>query len=170
MEMDEPIRLESYSAVWPAMFEAERRLLADVLAPWLVAPIEHVGSTAVPGLAAKPVIDIMAPVESLDVSRPALIALKSLQYCHAPYRAELMHSLCKPGPAVRTHHLHLVPFGSQLWRDQISFRDQLRIDVDIATEYLRLKRRLAAAYANDRERYTLEKTPFIEEVLRDAGK
>ena len=166
LQADAPIRLEPYSAEWPAMFEVERRLLAGVLAPWLVGPIEHVGSTAVPGLAAKPVIDIMAPVESLDVSRPALIALEPLQYCYAPYREEVMHWLCKPGPAARTHHLHLVPFGSELWRDRISFRDLLRINPDIAAEYLRLKRRLAAEYPNDRERYTREKTPFIEKVLR----
>jgi len=169
MGMEAPIHLEPYSAEWPAMFEMERRLLAPVLAPWLDGPIEHVGSTAVPGLAAKPVIDIMAAVESLDVSRPALIALKRLQYCHAPYRADVMHWLCKPGPALRTHHLHLVPFNSQLWRDRISFRDRLRVDGDIAAEYLKLKRRLAADYPNDREAYTREKTPFIENVLRGDG-
>jgi GrpB-like predicted nucleotidyltransferase (UPF0157 family) len=169
MEMEAPIHLEPYSAEWPAMFEAERHLLADVLAPWLVGPIEHVGSTAVPGLAAKPVIDIMAAVESLDVSRPALIALTPLQYCYAPYRADVMHWLCKPGPALRTHHLHLVPFKSQLWRDRISFRDRLRANRDIAAEYLQLKRRLAADYPNDREAYTREKTPFIENILRGAG-
>jgi GrpB-like predicted nucleotidyltransferase (UPF0157 family) len=169
MEMEAPIHLEPYSPGWPAMFEMERRLLAPVLAPWLAGPIEHVGSTAVPGLAAKPVIDIMAAVESLDVSRPALVALERLQYCHAPYRADVMHWLCKPGPALRTHHLHLVPFESQLWRDRIAFRDRLRADRDIAAEYLQLKRRLAAAYPNDREAYTREKTPFIENILRAPG-
>ena len=168
IEADAPVILAPYNPGWPAMFEAERRLLAEVLAPWLAGPIEHVGSTAVEGLAAKPVIDIMAGVESLDGSRPALMALEPLHYCYAPYREDVMHWLCKPGPALRTHHLHLVPFNSRLWRDRIAFRDRLREYRHIAAEYAELKRRLAAAYANDRERYTDAKSGFIENVLKGS--
>jgi len=164
-----PIYLEAYTTDWPRRFEAERSLLVDVLAPWLVGPIEHVGSTAVPGLAAKPIIDIMAAVESLEASRPALMALEPLHYCHAPYRADVMHWLCKPSPAFRTHHLHLVPFGSPLWLDRLAFRDRLRTNPHIAAEYLELKRRLARTFVNDREAYTNEKGPFIERVLRGTG-
>jgi len=164
-----PIYLEAYTTDWPRRFEAERSLLVDVLAPWLVGPIEHVGSTAVPGLAAKPIIDIMAAVESLEASGPALMALEPLQYCYAPYRADVMHWLCKPSPALRTHHLHLVPFGSPLWLDRLSFRDRLRANPHIAAEYLELKRRLARTFVNDREAYTNEKGPFIESVLRSSG-
>ena len=82
--------------------------MRDVLQPWLAGPIEHIGSTAVPGLAAKPVVDIMAGVESLDASRPAIAALERAGYCYAPYRADTEHWFCKPSPQFRTHHLHLM--------------------------------------------------------------
>ena len=85
------------------MFEAERARLQELLAPWLAdAPIEHVGSTAVPGLAAKPIIDIMAPVRGLAESRDAIEALKALDYMYAPYRSRVMHWFCKPSPRKRT--------------------------------------------------------------------
>lgn len=160
------IVIEPYSEEWPVKFRAERQMLAPVLAPWLTGPIEHVGSTAVPGLAAKPVIDIMAGVLSLAASMPAIAALSSLGYVYAPYRTDSMHWLCKPGPDVRTHHVHLVPFGSRLWIDRIVFRDRLIASRDLADRYAALKRRLAEEHADDREAYTDAKSPFIEAVLR----
>lgn len=102
-----------------------------VLAPWLVGPIEHVGSTAVPGLQAKPVIDIMAAIGDLAASRPAIEALKPHRYGYFDYKADEMHWFCKPSDAERTHHLHLVPFGSSLWRARLAFRDRLRTDAAI---------------------------------------
>src|SRR5213594_3261033 len=99
MQMEEaPVEIVPYDASWPRLFEEERNNLREVIAPWLVGPIEHIGSTAIPGLAAKPVIDIMAVVESLDASRPALDALTALDYCYAPYRADSEHWFCKPSP------------------------------------------------------------------------
>ena len=163
---DAPILLEPYNPEWPSMFAAERARLAAVLSSWLAGPIEHVGSTAVPGLAAKPVIDIMAAVESLEASRPALMALEPLQYCYAPYRVGEIHWFCKPGPALRTHHLHLVPIGSERWRATLEFRDRLRESPRLAEEYLRLKRHLALAHPDDREAYTDGKSLFIQRVLR----
>lgn len=80
----------------------------------LAGPIGHIGSTAIPGLAAKPVIDVKAPVTTLEHSRPALAVLPSLGYVDYPDRPDVMHRLCKPSPQVRTHHLHLVPNGSRL--------------------------------------------------------
>jgi GrpB-like predicted nucleotidyltransferase (UPF0157 family) len=163
--MDAAIHIEPYNAAWPVAFVEERDKLREILGPWLAGPIEHVGSTAVPGLAAKPIIDIMAGVQDLQTSREALPQLARLNYCYAPYRQDVMHWLCKPDPATRTHHLHLVPFGSDLWNDRIIFRDRLRSDAGLAEEYGLLKRRLAAIHENDREAYTQAKTPFVEEVL-----
>lgn len=157
-----------YDPSWPARFADERAALERVLAPWLAGPIEHVGSTAVPGLAAKPVIDIMAGVATLDASRPALPALVPLHYVYFPYRAEVMHWLCKPSDAVRTHHLHLIPCGSALWNDRLAFRDYLRRHPPIAAEYATLKRALAARYEFDREAYTDAKEPFVRRVLQLA--
>jgi GrpB-like predicted nucleotidyltransferase (UPF0157 family) len=166
--MDAPVEIEAYDPAWPTTFITERDLLAKVLEPWLVGRIEHVGSTAVPGLAAKPVIDIMAPVRDLESSRPALAALQAVGYCYAPYNTDVEHWLCKPRPEHRTHHLHLVPLGSRLWVEKLAFRDLLRSDASVALAYAALKYRLAQAYRNDRERYTEEKGPFIEEALRGA--
>ena len=165
--VDAAVELVDYDVDWPRRFVAERSFLAEVLAPWSAGPIEHVGSTAIPGMAAKPVIDMMAAVESLDASRPALAALERVGYCYAPYRSDVMHWLCKPNPAVRTRHLHLVPFGSVLWHDRILFRDRLGADAALAAEYLALKRELAVRHAMDREAYTDGKGPFIERVLKE---
>src|ERR1041384_6947813 len=102
----EALHVAPYDPAWPARFEEERALVAGAIAPWLVGAIEHVGSTAIPGLAAKPVIDLMAGVASLPASRPALPALEGIGYLYAPHRAAVMHWLCKPSPVLRTHHLH----------------------------------------------------------------
>lgn len=160
-----PIHVVPYDPSWPALFAVERAALARVLAPWLRGPIEHIGSTAVPGLVAKPVIDIMAAVESLEASRPALAAVVALGYVHIPYRPEIMHWLCKPSDDVRTHHLHLVPHGSALWHERLTFRDRLRADADLAAEYAALKLALAARHEHDREAYTDAKEPFVRRVL-----
>ena len=135
---------------------------------WLAGSIEHIGSTAVPGLAAKPVVDIMAGVESLEASRPALARLEDCGYCYFPYRAEVMHWFCKPSPAFRTHHLHLVPFQSRLWIERVAFRDYLRAHLDVAAEYADLKWRLAEVHRFDREAYTDAKGPFVERILKEA--
>ena len=163
--MDAPIELVAYDPAWPSRFEAERELLAETIGPWLAGPIEHVGSTAVPGMAAKPVIDIMAPVASLEASRPALDRLARIDYWYAPYHEDVMHWLCKPSPGFRTHHLHLVPVGSALWDDRLIFRDALRSDPALAQQYGELKARLAREHRDDREAYTEAKGPFVEGVL-----
>jgi len=124
-----PVDIVPYDEAWPGRFEEERRKLLDTIGPWLAGPVEHIGSTAIPGLAAKPVIDIMAGVASLEASRPArpaLPALAELDYCYFPYRQDSEHWFCKPPPFFRTHHLHLVPFGSAQWVGAIAFRDYLR--------------------------------------------
>jgi len=169
MSSDSPITIVGYDLQWPARFEAERRLLAEAIGAWVVdGAIEHIGSTAIPGLAAKPVIDVMAGVESLEASRAAVAVLERHQYCYAAYRTDVMHWLCKPSPALRTHHLHLVPLGSPLWIEQLAFRDYLRTHPDTALEYAALKRRLADAHRLDREAYTSAKTPFVQRVVARA--
>ena len=166
---DAPIELETYNSQWPSLFEQEAASLTELLNPWLVGSIEHVGSTAVPGLPAKPVIDIMAPVLSLQQAHPAINALPALGYCYFPYKAEVMHWFCKPSPAHRTHHLHLVAAGSGTWLERIAFRNALRGSAQLAAEYLSLKQRLASDHARDREAYTEGKSLFIQSVVKRAG-
>lgn len=90
--MSAPVELSSYRSEWPAKFEAEKAVLKDILGPWLGGKIEHVGSTAVPGLIAKPVIDIMVGVKSLDSSKPAIDVLVNHSYQYFPLCNE-----CWPG-------------------------------------------------------------------------
>jgi GrpB-like predicted nucleotidyltransferase (UPF0157 family) len=161
---DAPVDIIPYDPTWPVRFKEEEKALRRALAAWLVGPIEHIGSTAIPGLAAKAVIDIMASVDTLDASRPAIAPLADLGYCYFPYRADSEHWFCKPSPAYRTHHLHLVPLASPRWTEAIAFRDYLRSHPRIAAEYGDLKRRLAQDYRFDREAYTEAKGPFIARI------
>jgi GrpB-like predicted nucleotidyltransferase (UPF0157 family) len=164
-----PVEVVPYNAAWPAQFEAERRVLQAALSAWLVGDIEHIGSTAVACLSAKPVIDIMAPVASLLASEAAIAAATAIGYAHHPYRADVMHWFCKPSPEVLTHHLHLVPLGSDLWRARLAFRDALRANPALAAEYAALKMQLARQYRNDRDAYTEHKAPFVRRVLLSCG-
>jgi GrpB-like predicted nucleotidyltransferase (UPF0157 family) len=160
-----PVEVVAYDASWPSKFEAERLDLERVLAQWLVGGIEHIGSTAVPLLCAKPVIDMMAPVQSLEASRPAIEAVIEAGYVYYPYKTEVMHWFCKPTPLHRTHHLHLVPIGSPLWSERLAFRNALRSNATLAAAYAELKLRLALEFRLDREAYTEAKAPFVSHVL-----
>jgi len=161
-----PVEITDYDPLWPSKFQTERVLLERVLAPWLAGPIEHVGSTAIPGMPAKPVIDVMAAVNTLEASQAAINELRKIGYVYFPYRSDIMHWFCKPSPAFRTHHLHLVPFGSERWVDCLAFRDRLRGDQPLAIEYATLKKKLATEFKFNREAYTEAKTPFLQRVLR----
>lgn len=162
---DEPIRLAPYDPAWPARFEEERTALVVAIGEWIVDDVHHVGSTAVPGLEAKPIIDILVGVRGLDESLPCFEPLAGLDYLYAPYLAEEMHWFCKPHPSRRTHHLHLVPTGSQRYRDELAFRDRLRADPELAADYAALKQALAKRFADDRDAYTEAKSDFISRAL-----
>ena len=167
-EPEAQVEVVPYNPAWPGMFLAEQSLLQAVLEPWLVGKVEHVGSTAIPGLLAKPVIDIMAPVRTLDEPEGLIEAAKTMGYLYYAYKPTEMHWFCKPSPAFRTHHLHVVPVASELWVQRRAFRDALRSSESLAQEYGQLKLRLAEQYKNDREGYTEAKAPFICAVLQGA--
>jgi GrpB-like predicted nucleotidyltransferase (UPF0157 family) len=159
--MEEPIRVVPYDPQWPERFERERALLAEAIGPWAVGGVHHVGSTAVPGLDAKPTIDVLVGVEDLASARGCFESLAELGYLYAPYRPEEMHWFCKPSPSRREFHLHLVPVDSSRFQDELAFRDRLRADPKLAREYAELKRSLAARFPRDREFYTKAKGEFI---------
>jgi len=165
---DEPIRVAPYDSEWPARFNRERDLLHRAIGPWALGGIHHVGSTAVPGLDAKPIIDLLVGVEDLEVSRACFEPLADLGYLYDPYLADEMHWFCKPDPSRRTHHLHLVPHDSPRYRDELAFRDHLRESSEKARDYAELKHRLAARFEHDREGYTDAKADFIQRTLREA--
>lgn len=167
--LDEPIAIAAHDPAWAHRFAEEKALLEKAIGPWVEGGIHHVGSTAVPGLDAKPVIDILAGVPSLEASRGCIPRLGDLGYQYAPYRSEEMHWLCKPHPARRTHHLHLVPAESQRFREELAFRDRLRADSATCAEYVALKHALAQQFDDDREAYTQAKEEFIRRVLAQSG-
>ena len=160
-----PVHIVRYDPSWPEQFHVERALLKKLVEAWVVGSIEHVGSTAVVGLSAKPVIDVMVGVESLQSSVPARNVLIRNGYQYADYKTDEMHWLCKPSFAFRTHHVHLIPYNGHLWRERIAFRDLLRSDPVVAIQYELLKLELAKKFEFDREAYTDGKYPFITGVL-----
>ena len=162
------LELSEYQQDWPSKFEQEKIFLMDTIGRWLHGSIEHVGSTAIPGMRAKPIIDIMFGIKDLESAREAIGILESAGYCYYPYKEEVMHWFCKPTPDIRTHHLHLVPFNSELWQQRLRFRDILRSDSGVAKEYATLKKSLAQQFASDRETYTQKKWPFIQHVLNNS--
>jgi GrpB-like predicted nucleotidyltransferase (UPF0157 family) len=163
-----PFRVVEYDPRWPSMYEEAR---AEIVARCgrLVRAVEHVGSTSVPGLAAKPIIDIMAGVGSLD-DAPSLVApLAAVGFEYVPKDDQPNRLFFRRGErGAGTHHLHVVEFGGAEWRRHLLFRDRLRADDEKAREYARLKRELAAAHAEDRGAYTEAKTPFIARVVEEA--
>lgn len=161
-----PVILSEYDPEWPLKFEEEKAHLMRIIGQWFHGGIEHVGSTAVPGLVAKPVIDVMFGVKSLDESRPAIQVMKEHGYVYSPYKGDLMHWFCKPSDAFRTHHIHLVPYESPLWNERIRFRNLLLSDEEVAENYSALKKELASRYKHDREAYTDKKWPFIKQTLQ----
>lgn len=163
-----PVILEEYDSSWPSKFEEEKSYLMSIVGDWNYGSIEHVGSTAIPDMVAKPVIDVMFGVKTLEKSKPAIEILGANGYEYWPYKTEVMHWFCKPSDAFRTHHLHLVPFESPLWKERIKFRELLRSDINIASQYESLKRELAATHKEDREAYAEKKWPFIQQVLQRA--
>lgn len=159
------IKLVNYNAKWVDMFNVERNFLHLHISQYVVGSIEHVGSTAVKGMIAKPIIDIMVGVKSLHDAQGAINILSNNSYCYYPYKADVMHWFCKPSPEVRTHHLHLVPYLSTLWYERIAFRNILRNNPDVALQYADLKVDLANRHIDDREAYTQKKWPFIKSML-----
>jgi GrpB-like predicted nucleotidyltransferase (UPF0157 family) len=168
---DEAIVVVPYDPEWPRRFEAERVLLERVLAPWLDGGIHHIGATSVPGLAAKPIIDMMAGVRELEEARAAFEPLLEHSYVHTPHRPGVAHHFSKPAPQLSklTHGLHLTEPGSDLWRERLAFRDALRADPTLAAEYEALKLRLAEQHREDVGAYTAGKRAFVARVLASAG-
>lgn len=159
--------VQPYSAEWPILFEVVREELLAVFAPALVA-VEHIGSTSVPGLAAKPVIDVLLGARTLAEVESRIVALDACGYVYVPkYERELpmRRYFVKSSASSLRIHLHAVESGSRLWREHRAFRDALRADPDLRARYRALKLQLAQLHADDKSAYTAAKAPFIRSVL-----
>ena len=168
---DDPIVVVQYDPEWPRRFEAERALLERLLAPWLEGGVRHVGSTAIPGIAAKPIIDMIAGVRDLDEARAAFDPLRERSYLYAPHRPGISHHFSKPSLrfSEQTHGLSLTEPGSDLWRERLAFRDALRADPALVGAYEALKLRLAQEHREDSAAYVAGKRAFVGRVLASAG-
>lgn len=157
-----------YDASWVTAFEAERDELRRVLAGRLVADVEHVGSTSIPGMPAKPLIDMVAGIGSLDDAGRADAALSGLRYVYRRHRPEArLFIKVDARSGLDTHHLHLTEPGSALWVERLTFRDALRADPVLRREYSAWKRQHATG--DQTTAYDASKTPFIARVLAARG-
>ncbi len=161
-----PVELVEPDPAWPRQFEAIRQWLGDALGS-RASRIDHIGSTAVPGIPAKPVIDVQLSVRDLDAEDEYRPRIESLGW---PMLAgEPDHRFFRPPDgAPRTAHLHVCQAGSAWERAHLLFRDYLRAHPDRAQDYAALKRRLAATMGHDRPLYSKSKDPFIAETLVEA--
>ena len=167
------IEIVPYDQKWPALFDAEAANIREAMAS-LALRIEHVGSTSVPGLAAKQVIDIQVSVTTLETLGGYVQALAQLGYVHISLGSfDVVYPFFqKPAAWPSTHHVHLCVVGSEQERCHLAFRDHLRTHPAVAAKYADLKRALATendgATLESRERYSLSKTEFVNSVLERA--
>jgi len=166
------LEISSYNPRWVQEFQIERERMAHVLGQSAIR-IEHNGSTAVPGLAAKPIIDIQVSVQQLQPISLYAVPLATLGYVHVAHADDAFCPFFhRPAQWPHTHHVHLVQAGGDEERKTLAFRDYLREHSDVADQYLALKMKLAAATnaddAAEREAYANAKSEFIDGVVRLA--
>jgi GrpB-like predicted nucleotidyltransferase (UPF0157 family) len=156
----ERVELVDHDPSWAELFEKEKGRISAIFDGRAVG-VEHVGSTSVPGLCAKPIVDVLVGLRELEVSGDDVQAMQALGY-------EYLGEYGLPGRLFfrrepRTHHVHVVAHGGEHWQRQLTFRDALRTDAEERQRYDEFKRRLAAE-GHPRDVYTELKTPFIREV------
>ena len=180
--ISDSIYIADYDPRWPAMFDEERARLDAAIGEW-AADIQHVGSTSIPGIAAKPIIDIAVHLNLLvDALKCITPLVEHLQYeCLGefgiPDRIYFRKGTATPlrgqsaghDGAGRTHQIHMYPLGHDQYAKQITFRDYLRAHPEASREYEALKREFAARHAGDIEAYADAKSDFVQSILRSAA-
>jgi GrpB-like predicted nucleotidyltransferase (UPF0157 family) len=163
------VRLLPYQPSWPECFQLEASRLGDALDA-RVGFIEHMGSTAIPGLAAKPIIDFMASVADFDAAENLIPDIETLgyEYREADDIPDRYFFVGRRNDGMTTYHLSLAQSDSAYWTAHLLFRDFLRANPGLAQEYAELKRELAAKHQHDRLAYMRAKRPFVKRVLRLA--
>jgi GrpB-like predicted nucleotidyltransferase (UPF0157 family) len=164
--VSDPIIIADYHPDWPRMFEAERQRIVDAIGLHITT-VEHVGSTSVPGLAAKPIIDMLVGLRSLGDAVYCVAPLTALGYEYVPQLEAMLPErryFRRFQSGIRTHQIHMVEEGGPFWTRHLQFRDYLRAHPVTAAEYETLKRRLADEFTADRPAYTDAKTAFIRRV------
>ena len=170
--IEEAIKIHPYDSNWPTLFQTEKARLQKVFVHDMIE-IEHIGSTSVPGLAAKPIVDLMAGVRTMEIAESLLAPLRQYGYVTPPEcNAELVDRrwLMRHAGGHRTHHLHLVVLRSKGWDRTMRFRDALRADPKAAQQYSELKYRLAAEAGTNRNQYVQAKSDFIDKLINSFSK
>ena len=174
--MSHPVVIVEYDPKWPTLYEEEKRRLLDAIGHKAVA-IEHIGSTAVPGLGAKPIVDIMMGVADASEADECVPLLQNVGYTDVtPEPGQLDWYYClgrtfrRDNIRIENFHLHLVRYGSDHWKKHLLFRDFLRAHPSAAERYYALKRAMAAKHGADRTAYTEAKTSFIESIIAQASR
>jgi GrpB-like predicted nucleotidyltransferase (UPF0157 family) len=163
------VKLVPYNPEWKNMFEVDKQLIHHAF-QGKVVQIEHIGSTSVPEMWAKPIIDIAAAVVSFSIlDKETIERLAAIGYEYVPKEEFPNRRFFRRGEwGAGTHHLHIYEHGSEEWENIIMFRDYLRKHKDAAEEYIKLKKQLARQH--DRQMYTVLKGPFIQAILNNARK
>ena len=160
------VRLVEYDARWPALFAAEQQRVREACGR-LALRLEHVGGTSIPGMCAKPVLDIAAGRPCEASTRDYIAALERAEYEHRGERGVPGREFFRRGQP-RAYHVHLVEEGGPLWLEYLAFRDYLRTHPKAACQFADLKRALAARFPRDREGYLNAKSRHVQEILRLA--
>jgi GrpB-like predicted nucleotidyltransferase (UPF0157 family) len=161
------VRLVEYDAQWPALFVAEQQRIREQCRT-LMLTLEHVGGTSIPGMCAKPILDIAAGRPRDSSIRDYIAALEKAGYEHRGERGVPSRQYFRRGHP-RAYHVHLVEETGPLWRDYLAFRDYLRAHAEDARRLAELKQRLAARFRHDREGYMNAKSSHVHDILRLAG-
>lgn len=173
--LQERIELVEYDPTWPELFAEERQRLLQLVPPGLLGRIEHMGSTAIPGMLAKPIVDMLVEVFSAESAQDVIAPLLEAQGYEYFWRPSFGNDvpplyawfIRRGADGQRSHHIHMVEPHFAHW-DRLAFRDYLRIHPEAALEYAALKRRLVLEHAGDRVAYTQGKTAFIHRVTAQA--
>ena len=173
--LQERVEIVPYDPAWPALFAAEAAHLRALVPAWLIGRIEHFGSTAVPGLAAKPIVDMLLEVRSMEhvVQHIAPILKREGYEFFWRDRERGLPGIAyawfikRDATGRRTHHIHCLEAGSSEW-ERLLFRDHLRAHPEVARAYGVLKQRIAAEHPDDRVAYANAKTDFVAEAMRAA--
>jgi GrpB-like predicted nucleotidyltransferase (UPF0157 family) len=160
------VRLVEYEARWPALFAAEQQRIRDHCGT-LALNLEHIGGTSIPGMCAKPILDIVAGHPCAHLAEAYVTALQHAGYEPRGERGVPGRQFFRRGQP-RAYHVHVVEEGGSLWRDYLAFRNYLRAHPEPARRFADLKRALAARFFDDREAYMTAKSSHVQEILRLA--
>jgi GrpB-like predicted nucleotidyltransferase (UPF0157 family) len=168
VRFDPAVRIVAYDPAWPALAEAELARIKQALGE-IAVRLEHVGSTAVQGLAAKPILDLQLSVDAMEPREPFVDPLESLGYLFAPApESPEHHFFARPPQRPRTHHLHVCEAGGEHEFRHLAVRDFLRAHADEAERYAALKRELIARHPKDRLTYIEGKNAYVAALEKRA--